>query len=113
MRLKADIWIAALVRRVFADGGYAAIARRGAGEAGAIFVRARFRDGTESLFAPAPQSFFETDKPEERLFEPRLEATAADEVEALIAREAKFDPDFWVVEIEVDDPARYLPVTRA
>lgn len=112
MRLKAEIWIAALVRRIFADGGYAAIERRGAGEAGAIFVRVRFRDGTESLYAPAPQSAFETDRPEERLFETRLEAVEAAEIEALIAREAKFDPDFWLVEIEVADPAKYLPVTR-
>jgi hypothetical protein len=112
MRLKAEVWIAALTRRVFADGGYAAIERRGAGEAGAIFIRARFRNGTETLFAPAPQAFFDTGKPEDRLFEPRLEAVEASEIEALLARESKFDPDFWVVEIETDDPERYLTVAR-
>ena len=113
MRVKSEIWIGVLVRRVFAAGGYAAIERRGADEAGAIFVRARHRDGLESLFAPAPQSFFETERPDERIFEPRAERQPPEEVDAVLAREASFDPDFWVVEVEVDEPEKYLTIRRA
>ena len=113
MRVRSEIWIGALVRRVFSAGGYAAIERRGADEAGAIFVRARHRDGLESLLAPAPQSFFETDRPDDRIFEVRVERQPPGEIDALLAREASFDPDFWVVEIEIGAPEEFLTVRRA
>ena len=86
----------------------AAIERRGAEDAGAIFVRIRHRDGSESLAAPAPQTAFDSDHPDDRLFELRKIRVAEAEVSELIAREAGFDPDIWVVEIETDNPETYL-----
>lgn len=112
MRLKTEVWVAALLRRVFADGGYAAIERRGADEAGAIFIRQRLRDGRHRLYAPAPQTVFETEKPAERVFELRLEDVEADRIDERLARERRFDPDLWIIEIEVEDVAPYLTVTR-
>ncbi|MCO6409875.1 DUF1491 family protein [Hoeflea alexandrii] len=108
MRLKAGIFVAALTRRVFSDGGMAAVERHGSDEAGAIFVRIRHRDGTESLAAPAPQTAFDEDHPETRLFELRKTRVQEAEVNEMLAREARFDPDFWVVEIETDSPETYL-----
>ena len=102
MRLKSDIFVSALIRRVFAQGGYAAVLRKGAEDAGAIFIRQRSRLGMESLYGPAPQSFLEDAMPG-RLFEIRLEAAEADAVDQALAREIRFDPDCWVVEIEVED----------
>lgn len=113
MRLKSNIWVAALVRRVFSAGGYAAVERHGADEAGAIFIRVRRREGNEVLLAPAPQSVFGTDKPEERIFEFRLADASGEEIDALFRREASFDPDFWVLELEVDDVADFLTIQRA
>ena len=109
MRLKAGIFVAALTRRLFAEGGMAAIERRGSEEAGAIFIRIRHRDGSESLAAPAPQTAFDEDHPDGRLFELRKSRVPESEVSETIAREAKFDPDIWVVEIETDSPETYLP----
>lgn len=109
MRLKAGIFVSALTRRLFAEGGMAAIERRGAEEAGAIFIRIRHRDGSESLAAPAPQTAFDDDHSESRLFELRKSRVPESEVSELIAREARFDPDIWVVEIETDSPETYLP----
>ena len=43
MRLTTDFWVSALMRRVFAEGGFAAVAKRGASEAGAVFVVTRNR----------------------------------------------------------------------
>ncbi|WP_438749491.1 DUF1491 family protein [Pararhizobium sp. O133] len=102
MRLKSDIVVSALVRRVFTLGGYAAVLHKGAEEAGAIFIRQRSRLGTETLYAPAPQSFFEEPSPN-RLFEIRMEGVESHMVDEAIAREIRFDPDCWVVEIEVDE----------
>ena len=68
MRLTSEIWVSALVRRVFAQGGFAAIERRGAMEAGAIFIKWRDRDGGLRLFAPAPQAGYGEERPQERMF---------------------------------------------
>ena len=53
MRITSDLWVSALTRRVFAEGGFAAIVRRGATEAGAIFVITQDRLGTSTLFGLA------------------------------------------------------------
>ena len=103
MRLRTDIFVSALMRRVFARGDFAAVEAKGAEEAGAVFVWQVFRNGMESLHAPAPQSFFEEDDDGRRLFETRLERADADAVAAAIARERRFDGDLWVVSIEADD----------
>jgi hypothetical protein len=108
MRLTSEMVVSALTRRIFADGGFAAVERRGADAAGAIFIRHRHRDGTETLYAPAPQSFLE-DTPD-RQFEPRLKGVAPEEVDALLAREMKWDADIWVVEIETDEAGKYFAV---
>ena len=110
-RLTSDIWVKALIRRLFGAGGFAAVERVGAAEAGAIFVRVRRRDGAQTLLAPAPQSLFEAELPEERLFEMRVPVATGSEIDALLEREASFDPDFWVVEIETDSPETYLDIT--
>lgn len=75
---------------------------RGASEAGAIFIRTRARDGRETLFGPAPQSYFEEAGPLDRQFECRLADGSASEIDALITRERGFDPDLWLIELEVD-----------
>jgi hypothetical protein len=59
MRLKTAIWVAAYLRRCEIEGVFGVLRRRGAEEAGAVFVRINRLDGTSDLFGPAPQSAFE------------------------------------------------------
>ncbi|MGE6743343.1 DUF1491 family protein [Allorhizobium pseudoryzae] len=99
MRLRSDIFVSALTRRVFSMGGFAAVERRGADQAGAIFIRLRHRDGTEDLFGPAPQMLVGEEGG--RTFERRLQAADAEAVEALIARELRFDGDLWLIELDI------------
>ena len=103
MRLRSDIFVSALMRRVFSRGDFAAVEAKGAEEAGAVFVRQVFRDGSESLHAPAPQSFFEAEESGLRRFETRLERVEASAVAEALARERRFDGDLWVVSIETDE----------
>lgn len=100
MRLTTDFWIAALTRRVFGDGGYAAIVRRGATEAGAAFIVVRDRMGTATLFGPAPQASYDSARPEERQFTELANGVDMNAVDQRLAKEMRFDPDVWVVEIE-------------
>ena len=101
MRLKSALWVAAYLRRCQVEGVYGVVRRRGAEEAGAIFVRISRLDGTSDLFGPAPQSTMD-DRVGDRAFSASLaEQPAADAaVETYLARELKFDPDIWIVEVE-------------
>lgn len=110
MRLKSHIFVSSLLRRVFASGGYAAVLRKGAEEAGAIFVRRRTRLGTETLYAPAPQSFFGDEGDTARKFEIRLQDAEAEEIDSALLSEVRFDPDCWIVEIEIDDCGDLLDI---
>ena len=103
MRLKSDIWVAAYLRRCQIEGAYAVVRRRGAEEAGAVFVVVNRLDGTASLYGPAPQSVFDDSQPAERIFSAVLggDAPVAEaDIEARLTREIRFDPDVWIVEIE-------------
>lgn len=103
MRLKSGIWVAAYLRRCQVEGAFAAVRRRGAEEAGAVFIVVNRLDGTASLFGPAPQSAFDQSQPLERMFTVVLggETPAPEaDIEARLTREVRFDPDVWIVEIE-------------
>ena len=102
MRLKSAIWVAAYIRRCHLEGAFAVVRRRGAEEAGAIFVKLNRLDGTAELFGPAPQSAFDNARPAERLFNPCFTQQPAPEgkIEERLARELRFDPDAWIVEVE-------------
>jgi len=102
MRLKSGIWVAAYVRRCHIEGAFAAVRRRGADEAGAIFIKVNRLDGTADVYGPAPQSAFEDAQPADRAFSPCLKVQPAPEAdaEAYLTRQIRFDPDVWIVEIE-------------
>lgn len=102
-RVKSGLWVAAYLRRVAGEARSAVVVRRGAEEAGAVFVKIARLDGTADLYGPAPQTAFAEDDEDrilDRLFEPLAEAAPEAEVDARLARERKFDPDLWVVEVE-------------
>lgn len=103
MRLKSGIWVAAYVRRCHIEGAFAAVRRRGAEEAGAVFVIINRLDGGAVLYGPAAQATFDEARPAERMFTAVLgrdkPAPQAD-VEARLTKEMRFDPDIWIVEVE-------------
>lgn len=98
-RLRSDFWVSAHLRRCAVEGGDAVLRRRGAAEAGAIFVKVDRLDGTASLYGPAPQSFTE-EAPGARLFAPVLTDRPPLEIEDRVRREISYDSDLWLIEIE-------------
>ena len=100
MSVKSEIWAAAHLRRCQAMGLMAVLARRGAPEAGAIYVRAILPGGLARLFGPAPGGAYASNG-ERRFamplgFEPVSEAKA----EEYLERQKKYDPDIWVIDVE-------------
>jgi len=102
MRLKSAIWVAAYVRRCYGEGAFAVVRRRGAEEAGAIFIKLNRLDGAAELFGPAPQALFDEAHPSDRAFTRSLGDAPVPEqkVEERLAREIRFDPDAWIIEVE-------------
>ena len=114
MRLKTALWVAAYLRRCQVEGVFGVVRRRGAEEAGALFVRISRLDGTSDLFGPAPQSAFEAAESAARAFAPSLAEQPAPDaaVENYLAREVKFDPDVWIVEVEDRAGRNFLDIVR-
>jgi hypothetical protein len=103
VRLRSDIWIAAYLRRCGVEGVSAVLRRRGAAEAGAIFVKVDHLNGYATLYGPAPQSMA-ADAPMgvDRLFARTHTGVSigSSEAEERLKREIGFDPDLWIVEVE-------------
>lgn len=113
-RLKTSIWVAGYLRRCQGVGVFGAVRRRGAEEAGAVFVKLALMDGTAMLFVPAPQTAYDDSRPVERVFT-QSPPQAVDEsaIEARLAREISFDPDIWVVEIEDKAGRHFLDLAKS
>jgi hypothetical protein len=111
MRLKTNIWVGAYLRRCQVAGVFSAVRRRGAEEAGAVFVKVATLDGNAMLYVPAPQTVYDDSRPIDRLFvpiakEPLLEAA----VEQRLTKEIRFDPDAWIVESEDKAGRHFLDI---
>jgi hypothetical protein len=102
MRLKSGIWVAAYLRRCQIEGAAAVLRRRGAEDAGAIFVKVNRLNGLVDLYGPAPQSAFDEARPSDRAFSPALGDAPKPEsdVESYLSRQIRFDPDLWIIEVE-------------
>jgi len=112
MRLKSALWVAAYLRRCQVEGEFAVVRRRGAEEAGAVFVRICRLDGTSDLFGPAPQSALDTSRGADRTFTPSFARQPVPDaaVEAKLEREMKFDSDLWIVEVEDPSGRNFLDI---
>ena len=95
LRLKSELYVQSLVRRVQAAMGAAYVLRRGDKDAGGIYVRVNRLDGTAGVL-----NMF-TDMDGAQSFRVVLPVDSDEaESDALIEREMQRDPDIWVVDIE-------------
>ncbi|MEY4880574.1 MAG: hypothetical protein RJB62_2043 [Pseudomonadota bacterium] len=110
LRLKSRIYVQALIRRAEVQGAAAFVLRKGAEEAGAVFLKINRLDGLCEVLSPAQRTG--TDGNLERAWARPL-GVAVPEADAstYFARQIQFDPDIWIVEIEdragrafVDEP---------
>ena len=112
-RLTSDFWVSAYLRQAGLEGLVAVLRRRGAREAGAIFVKLDRLDGTAALYGPAPQSAFDESFPADRKFSVLVAPGSPEaDADARIARELKFDPDIFVLEIEDRQGRHFLDLVE-
>ena len=113
MRLKTAIWVAGYLRRCQGVGIFGAVRRRGAEEAGAVFVKIALMDGKALLFVPAPQSTYDDSRPTERVFtQSPPQAVEEHAIESRLAKEIGFDPDVWIIEVEDREGRLFLDLAK-
>ena len=105
-RLKAGIFVRAVIRRAEVAGAAAFVVRKGSEEAGAIILKIARLDGTSMVLSQARRG-------EGELVWVKPLGDSADETRAkqFFEKQIRFDPDLWIVEIEdregrtfVDEP---------
>ena len=103
--IRSDLWAAAFVRRHNDIGNICVVVRKGDPIAGQIFIEIDHLNGTNSLLTPAPSSA-RAEGDEDRLFVRRFDHVEPAAIRERIEREAEFDPDLWVIALEMrsDDP---------
>ena len=103
MLLSTDLWAGALIRRAELAGAYAMVARKGDPRAGAVLVKVVNRRAGEAwLYASAVRG------DGEQVWMQPVASTDEAEVDAFIARQIRFDPDLWIVEIEDPEGRHFL-----
>ncbi len=102
--LKTDMWVAAFIKRLQVAGVAAYVMRHGDNDAGALFLRVSDLAGHSGLLVLG------TDFEGRRLWRVRASPdTTEAEIDELLKREEKYDPDFWVIEIEDRQSRHFLP----
>ncbi len=100
MRVQSHVWVSAFLRAESAEGGFPAVIRKGAAEAGAIFIVHEHPDLTVSVYAPAPQSEIDPTMPQGRRFERVLSHVEREKSGEWLDRQVRFDADCWIVGTE-------------
>jgi hypothetical protein len=108
-RVTASVLVGALIRRAEGEGGFGAVLAKGDATAGSILVILLEKGGNPRLF--------------ERLLQPgghyawheggSQQIENESEVPKLIARRKGFDPDLWVVELDVASADRFAAEMNA
>ena len=102
-RLQSSILVGALIRQAEAEGGFAAVLARGDSSAGSVLVvlaeRGRKARILERLLRPdGSYSWQDTGNR-------ALENT--EETEKFLSRRRSFDPDIWILELDVPSAERF------
>jgi hypothetical protein len=96
-RIRSDFWVSAHLRRCALDGIDAVLRRRGAAEAGAIYITVDHLDGRVDLYGPAPPQLEESGS---RIFVLVLTGCEPPDIEARMQREIRYDSDLWWISID-------------
>jgi hypothetical protein len=102
-RLPSHVEVAAIIRQVEANGGFATVLRKGDPDRGAVTLilqeRGEFRGILERELGPDFQ------------YEWTFKGGGSDSLVDWTAKKLQFDPDFWLIELDIADPERFIAET--
>ena len=106
-RLPAHLEAASLIRRAEAEGGFAAVLRKGDPDRGAMTLILRERGELHGILERELGADFTYGWSLKR-----LEQTAEREFVAdMVAKKVRFDPDFWLIELDIPQAERFIAET--
>lgn len=103
-RLAPGVWVGALRRRVEAAGGFATVLVKGNPDAGTVLLLLRKENGAISAISMVNTGTGETAW--QTIFENRQDTD--EQVSQILDKRRQYDPDMWIVELDVADPARFI-----
>ena len=101
-RLASSVLVGALLRRAESEGGFGAVLSKGDPTAGAIAVVMMERGGEQRLFERILQA--------DGSYRWDEAAAGSEAIGGFIARRRRFDPDLWVIELDVPSTERFVAV---
>jgi hypothetical protein len=106
-RLPAHVEVMAIMRRVQAEGGFAMVLKKGDPDRGALTLvlrqRGDFRGLLERVMGPDFQYRWSLTESAQDL--------SSDDLDRLVASRTRFDADFWLIELDIADPERFIAET--
>jgi hypothetical protein len=102
-RLATSVWVSALLRRADAAGIYATVLHKGDAEGGAVILVQRARDGCTTAWNRVAQA----DGPAWAIAA-ESNAGEANRVDEYLARQTRYDPDLWIVELVGEEIQRLV-----
>ena len=106
-RLPASLEAAGFVRRAEAQGDFATILKRGDPDRGALVIAVTSR-GRHVAFLERTLDIFQGYQWRE--VGPR-DSTGSAEIADFLQKRARFDPDSWLIELDIADPERFIAET--
>jgi hypothetical protein len=108
--LSAAVEASAIIRRVEAEGGFAAVLRHGDSERGSILlvIGSRGEHVTclqRQLELSSGNYYWNPAGPERR--------SSSTAVQEFLAAQARFDPDMWQIELDIAQPERFIAETSS
>ena len=104
-RLATSVYVGALIRRAEAEGGFAAVIAKGDQTAGSVLVILTERGADPRLFERILQ--------QDGLYSWQQVAESESEVPGFVARRRRFDPDLWVLELDIPSRERFAAEMNA
>ena len=106
-RLPPRLEVPALLRRIESQGGFATVVHRGDAEGGVLLLlvssRGRHIACLERILATRGAYAWSRTGP--------AESADSSEVASFLAKRRQFDPDLWVVELDIAEPERFIAET--
>ena len=105
-RLPAHLEVAGLIRMIESEGGFASVLAKGEKDAGTILILTIYRGEEAVLFERMPQ----LDGTRPYIAAKQQNPENKQEIFDYVEKRRKQDPDIWVIEADIADPARFIAV---
>jgi len=100
-RLATSVWVSAYLMRLSLEGIHAHVVRKGDETAGAVAIKVATMNGRASFYTRGYGADGRAG------WQSQAEDAPEIEVDAALARQRRYDPDLWIIEVE-DPRGRHL-----